>query len=121
MKPDSPKRFSVLAVYALLAVGFICAAALPAPAQQPAPAGVKRVTSVEGITEYQLANGLKVLLFPDQTKQTITVNITYLVGSNNENYGETGMAHLLEHLLFKGTPAHPNIKEELTARGTQSN
>ena len=59
------------------------------------PAGVVRVTSVEGITEYALPNGLRVLLFPDQTKQTTTVNITYLVGSRHENYGETGMAHLL--------------------------
>ena len=64
---------------------------------------MERVTSVEGITEYRLANGLRVLMFPDQTKQTITVNITYLVGSASENYGETGMAHLLEHLVFKGT------------------
>jgi zinc protease len=50
-----------------------------------------------------------VLLFPDETKQTITVNVTYKVGSRNENYGETGMAHLLEHLVFKGTPKHKNI------------
>ncbi len=63
------------------------------------PSGVERVTSVEGITEYRLANGLKVLLFPDPTKETITVNVTYLVGSSHENYGETGMAHLLEHLV----------------------
>ena len=80
-----------------------------------------RVTSVEGITEYRLANGLRVLLFPDQTKQTITVNITYLVGSRNENYGETGMAHLLEHLMFKGTPRHPNIPQELTSHGARPN
>src|SRR6266508_2969305 len=80
-----------------------------------------KVTSVEGITEYRLANGLSVLLFPDQTKQTITVNITYLVGSRNENYGETGMAHLLEHLMFKGTPNHPNIPQELTAHGARPN
>jgi zinc protease len=85
------------------------------------PAGVERVTSVEGITEYRLQNGLHILLFPDQTKQTITVNITYLVGSKHENYGETGMAHLLEHLLFKGTPRHPNIPQELTEHGTRSN
>ena len=64
---------------------------------------------MEGITEYRLDNGLKVLLFPDPTKDTITVNITYLVGSRHENYGETGMAHLLEHLVFKGTPRHPDI------------
>ncbi len=85
------------------------------------PEGVERVTSVEGITEYRLANGLKVLLFPDQTKPTMTVNITYLVGSAHENYGETGMAHLLEHLTFKGTPKHPNIPQELTAHGASPN
>src|SRR5690349_17546374 len=61
------------------------------------PKGITKVTSVEGITEYRLDNGLRVLLFPDQSKQTITVNITYLVGSRHEGYGETGMAHLLEH------------------------
>src|SRR4051812_27347791 len=62
-----------------------------------------KVTSVEGITEYRLSNGLRLLLFPDPGKPTVTVNVTYLVGSRNENYGETGMAHLLEHLVFKGT------------------
>ncbi|MBO0723539.1 MAG: insulinase family protein, partial [Blastocatellia bacterium] len=87
-----------------------------------APAkGVERVTTVEGISEYCLPNGLRVLLFPDPTKQTITVNITYLVGSKNENYGETGMAHLLEHLSFKGTPAHTSIMQELTAHGARPN
>ncbi len=80
-----------------------------------------KVTSVEGITEYQMENGLRVLLFPDQSKQTITVNITYLVGSRHENYGETGMAHLLEHMVFKGTPKHPNIPKELTERGARPN
>src|SRR5262245_20370185 len=81
----------------------------------------ERVTSVEGITEYRLPNGLRVLLFPDPTKQTITVNITYLVGSRHENYGETGMAHLLEHLLFKGSPNHPNVPQELTSHGARPN
>lgn len=85
------------------------------------PDGVERTTSVEGITEYQLKNGLRVLLFPDPTKQTVTVNITYLVGSRHENYGETGMAHLLEHLAFKGTPKHQNIPQELTSHGASPN
>ena len=85
------------------------------------PAGITRVTSVEGITEYRMPNGLKVLLFPDQTKQTITVNMTYLVGSRHENYGETGMAHLLEHMVFKGTPKHANIPAELTSHGARPN
>ena len=82
-----------------------------------APAAPERVTTVEGITEYRLANGLRVLLFPDPSKPTITVNMTYLVGSRHENYGETGMAHLLEHMVFKGTPRHSDIPEELTAHG----
>jgi zinc protease len=79
------------------------------------------VTSVEGISEYRLANGLRVLLFPDQSKQTITVNMTYLVGSRHENYGETGMAHLLEHMLFKGSTNHTNIPQELTEHGARPN
>ncbi len=96
--------------------------ALMAPAAaQPLPAGVTKVTSVEGITEYRLANGLKVLLFPDASKPTITVNITYLVGSRHENYGETGMAHLLEHLVFKGTPKNPDIDKQFNQRGARSN
>lgn len=66
----------------------------------PAPL---KVTTVEGITEYLLANGLRVLLFPDAGKPSLTVNITYMVGSVHENYGETGMAHLLEHLLYRPT------------------
>lgn len=85
------------------------------------PGGMKRVASVEGITEYQLPNGLKVLLFPDPTKQTVTVNITFLVGSKHENYGETGMAHLLEHLVFKGTPKNPNIWQAFSQRGARWN
>jgi zinc protease len=88
-----------------------------AGAQQAPP----RVTSVEGVTEYRLANGLRVLLFPDQSKPTITVNITYLVGSAQEGYGETGMAHLLEHLQFKGTQKHTNIPQELTEHGARTN
>lgn len=88
---------------------------------QNLPKGMKKITSVEGITEYQLDNGLKVLLFPDPSKPTATVNITYLVGSRHEGYGETGMAHLLEHMVFKGTPRHPNIPQELTEHGARPN
>lgn len=86
-----------------------------------AEAQIKKVASVEGITEYSLDNGLKVLLFPDNSAQTITVNITYMVGSRHEGYGEKGMAHLLEHMVFKGTPNHPNIPEELSAHGARPN
>lgn len=100
----------------------VLAGVAPAPASaQVAAAGLEPVTTVEGITEYRLDNGLKVLLFPDESKNTITVNITYFVGSRHEAYGETGMAHLLEHLVFKGTPDHPDIPAELTERGAFPN
>jgi zinc protease len=85
------------------------------------PAGVTQGATVEGITEYRLANGLKVLLFPDASKPTTTVNVTYQVGSAYENYGETGMAHLLEHLVFKGTPTRGNLMTELGKRGMEFN
>lgn len=98
------------------------AASTPSSSASPAlPNGVRFVTTVEGISEYTLANGLRVLLFPDDSVSNVTVNITYLVGSRNENYGETGMAHLLEHLLFKGSKSHPNITQELSEHGAQSN
>ena len=92
-----------------------------AQANIPLPPDVERITAVEGITEYRLANGLRVLLFPDQSKPTVTVNITYLVGSRYEGYGETGMAHLLEHMLFKGSAKHPDINGEINRHGATSN
>src|SRR5437868_1181838 len=85
-----------------------------------APAQTK-VTSVEGITEYRLPNGLQVLLFPDNSKSEVTVNVTYMVGSRHEGAGETGMAHLLEHMLFKGTQNHKEIMGELSAHGNNFN
>ena len=81
------------------------------------PPGVTRVQTVEGITQYQLANGLKVLLAPDLADERVTVNLTYLVGSRHEGYGESGMAHLLEHLIFKGSPNTPDPKAEFRKRG----
>ncbi len=87
----------------------------------PLPPGVTQGPSAEGITEYDLANGLRVLFAPDKSKPTTTVNTTYLVGSRNENYGETGMAHLLEHLIFKGTPSYPDPKKDLMGRGMRFN
>lgn len=102
------------------------ATAAPAAAGKTAasaalPKGVSLGPSVEGITEYRLANGLKVLLFPDASRPTVTVNVTYLVGSRHENYGETGMAHLLEHLLFKGAKRNGDITKQFSERGMQFN
>src|SRR5215831_17614604 len=80
-----------------------------------------KVTSVEGITEYRLQNGLRVLLFPDASKPKVTLNVTYLVGSKHEKYGETGMAHLLEHMVFKGTAKRADIWKELKDHGADFN
>ena len=101
----------VMAVYAGQG---LCAAAA-------APSAPEKVTEVEGISEYRLANGLQGAPVPDQSKPTITVNVTYLVGSRHEGYGETGMAHLLEHMLFKATKNRPDIAKEFNAHGARSN
>ena len=101
-------RWIVLA----LALGFFTQAKSAEP---------RKVASVEGITEYQLDNGLRVLLFPDNSQSKVTVNLTVLVGSRQEGYGETGMAHLLEHMVFKGTPRHPKVPKALQEHGAQFN
>jgi zinc protease len=104
---------SVLLAFLFAFAGAATAAALPA--------GVTRGPSMGGVSEFRLANGMQVLLIPDPARDTITVNATYLVGSRHEGYGEAGMAHLLEHLLFKGTPRYANPKSEFTARGARFN
>ncbi|HBT32272.1 MAG TPA: hypothetical protein DEB15_05285, partial [Pusillimonas sp.] len=85
------------------------------------PAGVTAGPAVEGTQQYTLENGLTVLLSPDTSKASVTVNMTYLVGSRHENYGQTGMAHLLEHMLFRGTPSLPNALAEFSKRGLRAN
>ncbi len=81
----------------------------------------QKLHSIEGIEEYRLENGLQVLLFPDASKPIVTVNMTVFVGSRHEGYGEAGMAHLLEHMLFKGTANHPKIPDVLKTRGAKFN
>ena len=55
------------------------------------------------IAEYTLKNGLKVLILEDHKAPTATFQIWYRVGSRDENIGKTGLSHLLEHMMFKGT------------------
>src|SRR5580704_6672148 len=100
----------------LLAVGLVLFGGLTARAEAPV-----KVASIEGVTEYRLANGARVLLFPEMSRPTVTVNMTVLVGSRNEGYGETGMAHLLEHMVFKGTPNHPLVPKALRDHGANFN
>src|SRR5262245_56474524 len=90
-------------------------------AAQTLPAGVRKGPSMAGITEFVYPNGLRVLLLPDSGSSTITVNMVYLVGSRHEGYGESGMAHLLEHMLFIKSTRDRNIKKELDDRGARWN
>src|SRR2546422_238158 len=103
------KQF-IFSIVALAAAQLCFAAEMP-----------KKIASVEGITEYQLDNGLRVLVFPDSSQAKVTVNMTVLVGSRQEGYGEMGMAHLLEHMVFKGTPRHPKVPKALQEHGAQFN
>src|SRR3954453_17707073 len=95
----------------LLLAGALAAAA---PAQE-------KVATVEGVTEYRLANGARLLLYPEASRPTVTVNMTVLVGSRHEGYGETGIAHLLEHMVFKGTPNFPDVPKALRDHGANFN
>src|SRR5450759_1832162 len=99
----------------------VIACALAAVSAQTLPAGVQKMASVGGITEYDYPNGLKVLLYPDAADPKITVNVTYLVGSRHEGYGETGMAHLLEHMDFIETTNDRRIKDEIVAHAANWN
>src|SRR6266446_3779739 len=54
-----------------------------------------------------LDNGLRVLLLEDHRSPIVSVQVWYRVGSRNEQRGATGLAHFLEHMMFKGTVAHP--------------
>lgn len=125
-----PTSFPIRAARALFAAATLLLAASTvaanatstAPTKPAAPnvallAEPQKIAASEGITEYRLANGLRALLMPDGSAQRITLNVTYLVGSRHEGYGETGMAHLLEHLLFKGTPSFPDLAQNLRDKG----
>jgi zinc protease len=68
------------------------------------PEGVEFVAEEEGVREYRLANGLKLLTVENRVAPVATMLVVYRVGSRNEAVGHTGATHLLEHMLFKGTP-----------------
>ncbi len=105
---------SLLAAIAVTSMSAVVAA-------QTLPQGVRKGPSMAGITEYTYSNGLRVLLLPDSGSSTITVNVVYLVGSRHEGNGETGMAHLLEHMNFIKSTHDRNIKKELEDHGARWN
>jgi zinc protease len=88
-------------------------------AQERLPAGVTQVTEADGIREYKLANGMKVLLVENRVAPVATVMVLYRVGSRNEAVGYTGATHLLEHMMFKGTPTFNSAKNTQIAATLQ--
>src|SRR3712207_326287 len=68
------------------------------------PGGAEFVAEDGGVREFALANGMKVLLAENRVAPGATLLVLYRVGSRNEAVGHTGATHLLEHMLFKGTP-----------------
>ena len=73
------------------------------------------------INQYELANGIKLISNFDATTQMVALNFLYDVGSKDEEHGKTGMAHLLEHLMFTGSANVAGYDEELQRAGGVSN
>lgn len=96
-------------------------ALLPAPHPVFAQAAPQPEAAAGGFASYRLANGFRVILAPYPNAATARVELLVKVGSKQEGYGETGMAHLLEHMLFKGAGARADLKRELTALGATWN
>ncbi|HEV3411480.1 MAG TPA: pitrilysin family protein [Puia sp.] len=91
------------------------------PKAPASPAMPEFVTSVEGVKEYRLSNGLQILLVPDPAQTNVVVNVVYHVGSRQEGYGETGMAHLLEHMMFRPSKKFTSIKQTIGNKGAFAN
>jgi zinc protease len=83
------------------------------------PEGIKFVVAEDGIEEYRLENGMKVLLVENRVAPVVTVMVVYRVGSRNEATGHTGATHLLEHMMFKGTPTFNKGKKTQIAATLQ--
>ena len=89
---------------------------------------VALVTAVEaapdaGVAHFTLANGLEVVVVPDHRAPVVTHMIWYKVGSADETAGKSGLAHFLEHLMFKGIARNPGnrFSQEVAAIGGQEN
>lgn len=107
----------------LLGALIIGAGADSAQAAAPAapPPGVKAQDAIEGVESFVLSNGLSLLLLREPSHNKVTVEVVYRVGSRHEGSGETGMAHLLEHMLFKGSSRHRDQRQEFQHHGADFN
>jgi len=99
---------------------FVVALALGAASALPAAAAENAGPQV---ADYKLSNGLELVVIPDHRAPVITHMIWYKVGSADETAGKSGLAHFLEHLMFKGTAAHPagEFSQVVARMGGQEN
>ncbi len=112
------KKLSFLSLLLLMIVSFAVA---QSKNSTPSSTGPVFVDEVEGVKEYRLANGLQILLVPDAAQTNVVINVVYHVGSRHEGYGETGMAHLLEHMMFKPSKKFASIKQTIADKGAFAN
>ena len=92
------------------------------------PANVEHVETFRGIAQYRLkSNGMTILLAPDRAAPVFTFMVVYHVGSRNEAPGNTGSAHLLEHMIFNKSTAnfgrargHKTIQDTLFEGGADA-
>jgi zinc protease len=86
-------------------------------------AGTARAAPGPEVTDFKLANGLEVVVVPDHRAPVVTHMIWYKVGAADETPGKSGLAHFLEHLMFKGTEKHPGaaFSQDVAAIGGQEN
>lgn len=115
-----PRLLSLL--LAALGLSVQAAAADPAwPATLPKAPPARLDAQAGGIASWTLTNGFRIILAPFPAAGSTRVELLVKSGSKLEGYGETGMAHLLEHLLFKGAGERADLKRDLTALGARWN
>ena len=90
-------------LFVLCVLSLVCCSFRATPA---AAATATRTAQGWAVTEDTLPNGLKVLILEDHRAPAVTLQVWYKVGSRNERLGLTGISHLLEHLMFRGTPKY---------------
>ena len=112
----TPIRLLIVPLFAVL-LQFV---AVTAEAKPAAP--LARIDAqAAGFSSYVLPNGFKIILLPFASAANARVELVVKTGSKLEGYGETGMAHLLEHMLFKSAGQRADLKSELTALGANWN
>jgi zinc protease len=122
-RPETVARYNIISLrhrrkFFLLASAALALWLAPVTIGLPAPAR-DAIESLEGVRSYSLPNGLRVVLAPNTASRTTTINVCYQIGSRVEADDESGMAHLIEHLMYRGTPTFGSVARELSRRGVE--